>query len=556
MKLEETKDIDLRLKEIAEDYDNSNLNSFYCERNENAIDLLIERNDLLLANNQSDDKLIKERELLLNCKKKIKEKGYIALFIYALKNQILGYGIIGIVDKNEYEKNAVKNTTQDVLQIVRNKSDNSVDWGDINFDKEKDIPVVLYNWYKYDNVGEMLRNDYEIKYSSKILSVSSLNLDTQSDINKFHIIFPCVLEYKNESKLFCYGNSEAPFVNIIPIEDNYKDIASKLKERFKENSIQTNNININILKFTETRYGMIDISVAADNGYKKNIERVLHLINDLENNLFGNDFNLKDDNNNSVVVRLLSKYHNFKSDNITISDKRIARVNYFYDNILLNNSDEEQDLYINKILNCKSDDKNRYVASKFNVYDNKILYIDKDLETIIDGIDDYNCNDKKNYYQMLLVSILKNAILIDVNSEIGMALSNFDKINVDNSEFLLNIEKEIGVLKLLNKEVYLNKYMDTATTLEIDNSFNNINLENQLNECISLYKEMCNLKDMATNNKLADTLNTIQIASIVLTILGWFLVVFQGQIYITLIVAFSILSVVLAIIIKNIISKK
>ena len=97
--------------------------------------------------------------------------------------------------------------------------------------------------------------------------------------------------------------------------------------------------------------------------------------------------------------------------------------------------------------------------------------------------------------------------------------------------------------------------MDTATTLEIDNSFNNINLENQLNECISLYKEMCNLKDMATNNKLADTLNTIQIASIVLTILGWFLVVFQGQIYITLIVAFSILSVVLAIIIKNIISK-
>ena len=556
MKLEETKDIDLRLKEIAEDYDNSNLNSFYCERNENAIDLLIERNDLLLANNQSDDKLIKERELLLNCKKKIKEKGYIALFIYALKNQILGYGIIGIVDKNEYEKNAVKNTTQDVLQIVRNKSDNSVDWGDINFDKEKDIPVVLYNWYKYDNVGEMLRNDYEIKYSSKILSVSSLNLDTQSDINKFHIIFPCVLEYKNESKLFCYGNSEAPFVNIIPIEDNYKDIASKLKERFKENSIQTNNININILKFTETRYGMIDISVAADNGYKKNIERVLHLINDLENNLFGNDFNLKDDNNNSVVVKLLSKYHNFKSDNITISDKRIARVNYFYDNILLNNSDEEQDLYINKILNCKSDDKNRYVASKFNVYDNKILYIDKDLETIIDGIDDYNCNDKKNYYQMLLVSILKNAILIDVNSEIGMALSNFDKINVDNSEFLLNIEKEIGVLKLLNKEVYLNKYMDTATTLEIDNSFNNINLENQLNECISLYKEMCNLKDMATNNKLADTLNTIQIASIVLTILGWFLVVFQGQIYITLIVAFSILSVVLAIIIKNIISKK
>lgn len=556
MKLEETKDIDLRLKEIAEDYDNSNLNSFYCERNENAIDLLIERNDLLLANNQSDDKLIKERELLLNCKKKIKEKGYIALFIYALKNQILGYGIIGIVDKNEYEKNAVKNTTQDVLQIVRNKSDNSVDWGDINFDKEKDIPVVLYNWYKYDNVGEMLRNDYEIKYSSKILSVSSLNLDTQSDINKFHIIFPCVLEYKNESKLFCYGNSEAPFVNIIPIEDNYKDIASKLKERFKENSIQTNNININILKFTETRYGMIDISVAADNGYKKNIERVLHLINDLENNLFGNDFNLKDDNNNSVVVKLLSKYHNFKSDNITISDKRIARVNYFYDNILLNNSDEEQDLYINKILNCKSDDKNRYVASKFNVYDNKILYIDKDLETIIDGIDDYNCNDKKNYYQMLLVSILKNAILIDVNSEIGMTLSNFDKINVDNSEFLLNIEKEIGVLKLLNKEVYLNKYMDTATTLEIDNSFNNINLENQLNECISLYKEMCNLKDMATNNKLADTLNTIQIASIVLTILGWFLVVFQGQIYITLIVAFSILSVVLAIIIKNIISKK
>ena len=235
MKLEETKDIDLRLKEIAEDYDNSNLNSFYCERNENAIDLLIERNDLLLANNQSDDKLIKERELLLNCKKKIKEKGYIALFIYALKNQILGYGIIGIVDKNEYEKNAVKNTTQDVLQIVRNKSDNSVDWGDINFDKEKDIPVVLYNWYKYDNVGEMLRNDYETKYSSKILSVSSLNLDTQSDINKFHIIFPCVLEYKNESKLFCYGNSEAPFVNIIPIEDNYKDIASKLKERFKEN---------------------------------------------------------------------------------------------------------------------------------------------------------------------------------------------------------------------------------------------------------------------------------------------------------------------------------
>ena len=556
MKLEETKDIDLRLKEIAEDYDNSNLNSFYCERNENAIDLLIERNDLLLANNQSDDKLIKERELLLNCKKKIKEKGYIALFIYALKNQILGYGIIGIVDKNEYEKNAVKNTAQDVLQIVRNKSDNSVDWGDINFDKERDIPVVLYNWYKYDNVGEMLRNDYETKYSSKILSVSSLNLDTQSDINKFHIIFPCVLEYKNESKLFCYGNSEAPFVNIIPIEDNYKDIASKLKERFKENSIQTNNININILKFTETRYGMIDISVAADNEYKKNIERVLHLINDLENNLFGNDFNLKDDNNNSVVVRLLSKYHNFKSDNITISDKRIARVNYFYDNILLNNSDEGQDLYINKILNCKSDDKNRYVASKFNVYDNKILYIDKDLETFIDGIDDYNCNDKKNYYQMLLVSVLKNAILIDVNSEIGMALSNFDKINVDNSEFLLNIEKEIGVLKLLNKEVYLNKYMDTATTLEIDNSFNNINLENQLNECISLYKEMCNLKDMATNNKLADTLNTIQIASIVLTILGWFLVVFQGQIYITLIVAFSILSVVLAIIIKNIISKK
>lgn len=75
------------------------------------------------------------------------------------------------------------------------------------------------------------------------------------------------------------------------------------------------------------------------------------------------------------------------------------------------------------------------------------------------------------------------------------------------------------------------------------------------------YKELTTNESQIKNNTLADTLNTIQIASIVFTIVGWVLVIFQTNlpknvsIYIFAIILCGIISIGLAMIIKNILGK-
>ena len=78
---------------------------------------------------------------------------------------------------------------------------------------------------------------------------------------------------------------------------------------------------------------------------------------------------------------------------------------------------------------------------------------------------------------------------------------------------------------------------------------------------LSIFEDLIKTESSQRNIALADTLNTIQIASLILTMIGWALVILQGNlpqgnlIYILAILLGGCVSVALAIVIKKLVSK-
>lgn len=163
------------------------------------------------------------------------------------------------------------------------------------------------------------------------------------------------------------------------------------------------------------------------------------------------------------------------------------------------------------------------------------------------------------------IVVAKQNILKSLKNDISKAYEKIKlKEKVDHNAILLNLkERYIDFLNIDSEDTAWqsdgkkNEHYDEICELL------NINLLNE--EYLSklkIYEDLVKTEVNQKNIALADTLNTIQIASIVLTVVGWALVILQHDlpsrtiIYLFAILLCSIVSISVAVIIKKVIDKK
>lgn len=178
----------------------------------------------------------------------------------------------------------------------------------------------------------------------------------------------------------------------------------------------------------------------------------------------------------------------------------------------------------------------------------------------------YDCEiekyQKRDY--IFAIYVIANALLTKINKKLnkhifGLTYTGFNN-NSDYNKLFLDFDNEyLLVSLLLDKDNYLET---SANNNRLSDYYSNVYLLIEKNETynknISLLKEVADYTSKITDTKLAVILNTIQIASIVLTILGWLLVIFESNItsYIGFIILFTLVSIVVSVFIQFFLTKR
>ena len=163
------------------------------------------------------------------------------------------------------------------------------------------------------------------------------------------------------------------------------------------------------------------------------------------------------------------------------------------------------------------------------------------------------------------VAVAKRHIIIELKKELEKAYDDLknDKF-MNNNNILLNLKRNyVDFLNIDSEEV-----SRTVSTKEKNEIYEDLCKHFQIDELnkeylnkLSIFEDLVKTEVAQKNIVLADTLNTIQIASIILTMIGWALVILQGNlpqgnlIYILAILLSGCVSVTLAIVIKKLVSK-
>lgn len=181
----------------------------------------------------------------------------------------------------------------------------------------------------------------------------------------------------------------------------------------------------------------------------------------------------------------------------------------------------------------------------------------------LDVITDYKYDDFISimYYPTI---VAQQNIIINLINKIndGFKALKCDKKTEHNNN-LLELKKEyIDFLTLSNRTAYRN---DGKKSENYEVLYKLFNIEALNNEYLNLLKNYEDLVKTVVDQKnlvLGDTLNTIQISSVVLTVVGWILVIMQHDLpsrvptYIISILLCSLVSVTIAIVIKKIIDRR
>lgn len=163
------------------------------------------------------------------------------------------------------------------------------------------------------------------------------------------------------------------------------------------------------------------------------------------------------------------------------------------------------------------------------------------------------------------VAVAKRHIIIELKKELEKAYDDLknDKF-MNNNNILLDLKRNyVDFLNIDSEEV-----SRTVSTKEKNEIYEDLCKHFQIDELnkeylnkLNIFEDLVNTEVAQKNIILADTLNTIQIASLILTMIGWALVILQGNlpqgnlIYILAIVLGGCVSVTLAIVIKKLVAK-
>lgn len=398
------------------------------------------------------------------------------------------------------------------------------EYNDSIFDISNEIRIIKLNDYKqkFTNI-----NRIHFLQAIKIKSDDRKILQSVKNIN---------------DKRICFCEINLDFNKIAD-----KEINTSIDNINNDTPYNAINRNLNLYLVNGTNFGIFDCCFEVYDDFKDTFDTYKYFLN-----VFGSD-----------IINM------FK-ESLTLKDIKIQTLGNTYYLELTDNIDDE---HIKKIMNNSiksSDNDTLYFNSNYIIWNNPDLSEDGYLYPFAgpDTLYSTELNMYKeseiveNKYNLFLLNLIKKSILLRINDKLLDAIYQYNnyKVRVPGSVLLDAYSDNLNVMMFNNKNNYLNLlFPNLMEKLDVDMGIDKLN--NDYNKYTEAINKVIDVSSKIEDNKLADMLNTIQIASIVLTIFGWLLVIFQStsrgiNLYIIFVIIFSILSIVFAILVKKLISKK
>lgn len=398
------------------------------------------------------------------------------------------------------------------------------EYNDSIFDISNEIRIIKLNDYKqkFTNI-----NRIHFLQAIKIKSDDRKILQSVKNIN---------------DKRICFCEINLDFNKIAD-----KEINTSIDNINNDTPYNAINRNLNLYLVNGTNFGIFDCCFEVYDDFKDTFDTYKYFLN-----VFGSD-----------IINM------FK-ESLTLKDIKIQTLGNTYYLELTDNIDDE---HIKKIMNNSiksSDNDTLYFNSNYIIWNNPNLSEDGYLYPFAgpDTLYSTELNMYKeseiveNKYNLFLLNLIKKSILLRINDKLLDAIYQYNnyKVRVPGSVLLDAYSDNLNVMMFNNKNNYLNLlFPNLMEKLDVDMGIDKLN--NDYNKYTEAINKVIDVSSKIEDNKLADMLNTIQIASIVLTIFGWLLVIFQStsrgiNLYIIFVIIFSILSIVFAILVKKLISKK
>ena len=302
------------------------------------------------------------------------------------------------------------------------------------------------------------------------------------------------------------------------------------------------------------------------------ISFIVHYMNEINVGLLEIKFNIRFISP-ITIIRQLNKFHIFNEASYIEKNiiNSINKYNMERKPIIKPFEDLEYNHYL--LVN------NYYGYDKKNQEEKYLSDIKYKFESEIDHEFDIYVSNKNNYYlgkkiglnigwsdeTTFHISLLKYFIINNLSNSLTeelIRIKNY-RSSIKNSEnIFLNFDKKYLDYSMLSTRDLYSSNIDYNEIEECDKKFHLEELDAQYKKNMVMYKEIVDFESKKKGNDLANKLNTIQIMSILLTIIGWGLVIAQANIlnktlnYVILIIFAAISGLLIAIFINNFISKR
>ena len=492
-----------------------------------------EINKIFLKLIESEFKLIKEKNGLINEIKKIKEfSTYEAFDIISNDKQYIDNESLNLFLGNKYEKNEIKEL------IYRLDLNNN---GKISYEEFQDLffPFQEHLHLEETNDEDIYKDEDEDKKYSVTIKNENYNLNIYKD-NTFtqpKIIYT----YNNEEKegdnneniikndlSLSNNSSNLNILNIDNILDNNKDDkynSENLKIKYDENIIKEINENENEIgmnyidddyNINNHDYNNIQLEDKKNDIINVNDINVNINQNNFENKIDVNTINLNKDNKNNYNISNQASHENlnFKSDIDLLKNKEN---NIIYNNNLdnyekdysLNNCSKAENFQKNNNFSDIFSEKDKMIINPFIDYIHSITLLENRVENLRESIS--LCEDISLIYIFNKFDLNKNNL---INKEIFKYVCNreyflfpsenqinllYKRYDLDNDN-QLNFEEFMNIISPLKKE-YLTLYEKDEDNTNIISFYSKKKIIELLNTIINTESSINELKCKLSSDK-------------------------------------------------------